>query len=297
LAAVRRLPATSHHDFTKLIAKSRATILQISPNPGTLPWNIYCSYSSGRENIRRVAIISIVLVFAFAFIVTAQETDSTDDKIANLKQQLMNIEWIDTEARIRLEELNEQLKPQNIELAVAGIGSTHPEELREYRRKVLTIERDEIRTQRELLEEDRARIKAEIAAAEYVAYLKYALPSPSPVTSPLNPTTQLMSPEEARPLTSALRGAIITKGADGHSYNIPGASLKLKAMAQLIEASSNDQGEYEFANLTAGEYTLEVSGQGFKNIIKVVVVRSGETLIENITLEVADIQESATMKS
>jgi len=38
---------------------------------------------------------------------------------------------------------------------------------------------------------------------------------------------------------------------------------------------------------TAGEYTLEVSAQGFKNISKVVVVRPGETLIENITLEVA----------
>ena len=243
--------------------------------------------------------VSIVLVFAFAFIVTAQEINSTDDKIANLKQQLMELEWIDTEARIRLEELDEQLKPENIEQAVAGIGSTHPEELREYRRKVLTIERDGIQTQLDLLEEKRAQIKAAIAAAEYVAYLKYALPSPtpSPVTSPSKPMTQLMSPEEARPLTGTVRGAIITKGPDGQSYNIPGANLKLNGTAQLIEVSSNDQGEYEFANLSVGEYTLEVSAQGFKNVSKVVVVRTGETLIENITLEVADIQESVTVES
>jgi hypothetical protein len=39
---------------------------------------------------------------------TAQETSSPDDKIANLKQQLMNIEWIETETQIRLEELDEQ---------------------------------------------------------------------------------------------------------------------------------------------------------------------------------------------
>jgi len=109
--------------------------------------------------------------------------------------------------------------------------------------------------------------------------------------------TQLMSPEEARPLTGTLRGAIITKGPDGHSNNIPGASLKLKGTAQLLEVSSNLQGEYEFANLSVGEYTLEVSAQGFKNVSKVVVVRTGETLIENITLEVADIQESVTVKS
>jgi len=141
-----------------------------------------------------VSIISIVLGLAFAFIVTAQETSSPDDTIANLKQQLADIEWSKTELRIRLEELDEELKPENIEKAVAGIGSTHPEELREHRRKLLTIERDGIQTQLDLLEEKCARIKDAIAAAEFAAYLKYALPSPtpSPATPPAKPMTQLM---------------------------------------------------------------------------------------------------------
>jgi hypothetical protein len=248
---------------------------------------------------RAVAIISIILVFAFAFVVTGQEISSSDDTIANLKQQLMEIEWIKTESRIRLEELDEELKPENIEQAVAGVGSTHPEELREYRRRVLTSERDGIQTQLDVLEEKRAQIKAAIVAAQYVAYLKYALPSPtpSPVTPPSKPMTELMPPENVRPLTGTLRGAIISKGPEAQSYNIPGANLKLKGTAQLIEASSNDQGEYEFANLSAGEYTLEVSAEGFKNVRKVVVVRTGKTLIENIPLEEADIQESVTVKS
>ena len=143
---------------------------------------------------RIVTIISIVLVFAFAFTATAQETSSADDPIANLKEQLAEIESNKSELRIRLEELDEELKPDNIEIAVAGIGSTHPEELREHRRKLLTIERDGIQTQLDLLEEKRARIKAAIAAAEFAAYLKYALPSPtpSPATSPSKPMTQLM---------------------------------------------------------------------------------------------------------
>jgi hypothetical protein len=145
---------------------------------------------------RRVKIISIVVVIAFAFTVTAQDTSCPDDTIANLKQQLIDIEWTETESRIRLEELDEQLKPENIEIAVSGIGSTHPEELREHRRKLLTIERDGIQTQLDLLEEKRARIRAAIAAAEFAAYLKYALPSPtpSPATSPSKPMTQLMLP-------------------------------------------------------------------------------------------------------
>ena len=232
---------------------------------------------------RTFAVISIVLVFAFAFIVTAQQISSPDNTIANLKQQLMEVESLETESRIRLEELDEQLKPENIERAVAGIGSTHPEELREHRRKQLTIERDGIKTQLDLLEENRARINVAIAAEEYSAYLKYALPSPTPrpVTSP----------------SGTLRGAIMTKGTDAQSYPIASASLRLKGIAQLTEASSNDHGEYEFTDLPVGEYTLQVSAQGFKTVKKVVAVRARETLIENITLEMAEIQESITVKS
>jgi hypothetical protein len=149
----------------------------------------------GEKIMRRtVAIVSVVLVFVFAFIVTAQETSSPDETLSNLKQQLADIEGITTELRIRLEELDQQLKPENIEIALAGIGSTHPEELREHRRKLLTIERDGIQTQLDLLEEKRARIKGAIAAAEFAAYLKYALPSPtpSPAESPSKPMTQLI---------------------------------------------------------------------------------------------------------
>ena len=233
---------------------------------------------------RKVTVVSIVLVFAFASIVTAQDIGSPVEKIASLKQQLMKIERIETEARIRLEELGEQLNPENIELAVAGIGSTHPEELREYRRKLLTIERDGIQTQLDQLEEHRARIKTAIVAAEYAAYLKYALPSPTPtpVTSPCTTTI-----DEARTVTGRLKGAIIPIGSDAQPYKVAGAKLKLKGML-LIEASSNDQGEYEFTNLSNGDYTLEVSAPGFKTLSKLVTVQAGEVLIENFTLEVGE---------
>ena len=195
---------------------------------------------------RTVATVSFVLVFAFAFAVTAQETTSPDDTIANLKQQLMEIEWSETESRIRLEKLDEELKPANIEIAVAGIGSTHPEELREHRRKLLTIERDGIQTQLDLLEEKRARIKAAIAAAEFAAYLKYALPSPtpSPATSPSKPITQgMISPEEARPRTGTLRGVITTKGLDAQSYAIPeNISLEVAEIKELVTVKSTTEG-------------------------------------------------------
>ncbi|MDX6382779.1 MAG: hypothetical protein QOK48_352 [Blastocatellia bacterium] len=96
---------------------------------------------------------------------------------------------------MRLEEINEQLKPESIERELAGIGSTHPEELREHRRKLLTIERNGLQIQLDLLEEERAGIETAIAAAGTAASLEYAPPSPSPprVTAPAKQITEMVS--------------------------------------------------------------------------------------------------------
>ncbi len=87
------------------------------------------------------------------------------------------------------------MKPESIERALAGFGSTHPEELREHLRKLLAIERNGLQTQLDLLEEDRARIEAAITTAEAEAYLKYEQPSAGPVgfTAPAKPMIQMMS--------------------------------------------------------------------------------------------------------
>ena len=90
------------------------------------------------------------------------------------------------------------MKPESIERELAGIGSVHPEELREHRRKLLTIERNGLQAQLDLLEEDRARIEAAIATAEAAEYLKYVQPSPGPVvfTAPAKPMTEMISLED-----------------------------------------------------------------------------------------------------
>jgi hypothetical protein len=93
-----------------------------------------------------------------------------------------------------------------------------------------------------------------------------------------------------------MRGAVATKGPDGQSYNIPAAFLKLKrGETQVGEAPSNEAGEYEFAKLSPGEYTLEATAEGFKANSKTVNVQAGETVIENINLEVADVIASVTV--
>jgi hypothetical protein len=97
--------------------------------------------------------------------------------------------------------------------------------------------------------------------------------------------------------TGTVRGAVATTASDGQAYNIPGASLKLKGGAQVAETSANDAGEYEFTKLSPGEYTLEATAGGFKASSKTITIRTAETLLENISLEVADVTASVTVAS
>src|SRR6478672_5635522 len=57
-------------------------------------------------------------------------------------------------------------------------------------------------------------------------------------------------------VSGTLRGAVATVAPDGQSYNVPGASLKLKAPAQTLDAVSDDEGNYQFTKLLPGDYTL-----------------------------------------
>lgn len=142
-----------------------------------------------------IALVSIVIALGLAWTAAAQQRTGREITASTLKQQLLDLESKETRLRMRFEELNEQLKPESIERELAGIGSVHPEELREHRRKLLTIERNGLQTQLDLLEEDRARIEAAIATAGTTASLEYAQPSPNLllVTAPAKPITEMIS--------------------------------------------------------------------------------------------------------
>jgi hypothetical protein len=98
-------------------------------------------------------------------------------------------------------------------------------------------------------------------------------------------------------VTGTLHGAVAAGAPDGQSYSVPGASLKLKAPAQALDAVSDEEGNYHFINLSPGDYTLEATVQGFKTASKAVTIRAGETSVENIKLEVADVTATVTVTS
>ena len=121
------------------------------------------------------------VVFLLAALCTSQiaAQSSGRERIERLKQELAEVQAKQAELRVRLEQLNEAVKPENIERSLAGIGSTKPEELREHRRRTLTIERDGVLAQLNKLEERRLSLESAIAVAENQAYLQSAQPPPA----------------------------------------------------------------------------------------------------------------------
>jgi len=108
--------------------------------------------------------------------VSAQEPASAADQVEKYKAQLFELQSKEATLRERLAQLDEAIKPENIERSLAGVGSTRPEELREARRRQLSIERDTVLAQLQTIETTRARLESALANAEAAAYQESARP-------------------------------------------------------------------------------------------------------------------------
>lgn len=122
---------------------------------------------------------SLVLILLAFVSVHGQESTSAAEKVDNIKLQLLELQAREDELKARAAELEEALKPENIERSLAGVGSTRPEELREARRRQLTIERDGVLAQLKILETSRTRLEASLAQAEGRAYQESARQIPT----------------------------------------------------------------------------------------------------------------------
>src|SRR2546423_8711571 len=101
---------------------------------------------------------------------------TAQEKAANLRSQLSEVETKQAELQTRLQTLEENLKPENIENSLAGVGSTHPEDLRAQRRRQLEIERNGVQTQLNLLATSHSRLETAIVQADAEAYHQSATP-------------------------------------------------------------------------------------------------------------------------
>jgi oligoendopeptidase F len=119
---------------------------------------------------------SLLLFLALAFTTTgyAQESESAAESVEKLRAQLLEVQMHEQDLRARLAQLDESIKPENIERSLAGVGSTRPEELREARRRQLSAERDGVLAQLRTVENGKARLETALANAEAQAYQQSA---------------------------------------------------------------------------------------------------------------------------
>ncbi|HEV7682720.1 MAG TPA: hypothetical protein VGO68_11395 [Pyrinomonadaceae bacterium] len=127
------------------------------------------------RNLKLFVVLTLLVgVTAFATPATAQT--GAQEKAASLRAQLAEVETKQAELQTRLQALDENLKPENIESSLAGVGSTRPEDLREQRRRQLEIERNGLQRQLDLLNTSHSRLETAIAQADAEAYRQSAAP-------------------------------------------------------------------------------------------------------------------------
>lgn len=139
--------------------------------------------------LAKTLFLFVALLTPVTAIVAAEDSTDATQSVETLRLQLLEVESKQANLEARAKQLDEDLKPENIERSLAGIGSTKPEELREYRRRQLSIERESVRKQLSLLANSRERLENTIRTAEGVAYQQSA----EGFASPQNKTMMLES--------------------------------------------------------------------------------------------------------
>jgi len=139
-------------------------------------------------------------------LVDLERLSRAEQRSAQLRSELRDVQSKKADLEAHLEDVDFALKPENIERATQGYGTTRPEEVREQRRKQLEAEKqrgqaqvDQLRTSEDRLQQaiatsdaevDRLQKKmdavdrAAIENAKTKAQENQPLPSPTPTPSP-----------------------------------------------------------------------------------------------------------------
>jgi chromosome segregation ATPase len=83
-----------------------------------------------------------------------------------LRTQLRDVQDKEANLTARLEQIDYDLKPENIERSVSTFGSTRPEDARDARRRSLESEKTRVRSQLDLLATSRQRLENAVASAD-----------------------------------------------------------------------------------------------------------------------------------
>lgn len=133
------------------------------------------------------------------------------EKAASLRSQMLEVEAKQAELQTRLQQLEENLKSENIERSLAGVGSTRPEDLREQRRRQFEIERNGVKAQLDILARSHSRLETAIAQADAEAYRQSAAPVTTSTPVPVGASSGGPSSEATNEATTPAKPQRVRK--------------------------------------------------------------------------------------
>jgi predicted nucleic acid-binding Zn-ribbon protein len=109
---------------------------------------------------------SVALILVAVSSVWAQDSTTVDQRVETLRAQLRDVTDKQAQLQVREQQLDEEMKPENIEHSLAGVGTTDAAALRDQRRQQLEREKASVDEQLRSLETSRTRLETSIASAE-----------------------------------------------------------------------------------------------------------------------------------
>lgn len=122
-------------------------------------------------------------------LVNLERLTRAEQRAEGLRAQLRDVQTREADLGARADQLDEALKPENIERAVSVYGTTRPEEARDQRRRQLENERARVRTQLDQLAASRAHLESSIANADAEAdHIRQLVDAAAPDSGTMNNT-------------------------------------------------------------------------------------------------------------
>ena len=118
-------------------------------------------------------------------LVDLERLSRAEQRAEGFRAQLRDVQAKEADLQSRLEQIDYDLKPENIERNSSFYGTTRPEDVRDARRRQLENERSRIQSQLTLIQTSRIRLESAIALADTeVERLRARLDASDPLTNP-----------------------------------------------------------------------------------------------------------------
>jgi hypothetical protein len=99
-------------------------------------------------------------------LVDLERLSRAEQRAEALRAQLRDVAMKEADLQARADQLDYDVKPENIERTTSMTGSVHPEEARDARRRQLENERTRVRSQLDLMTQSRTRLESSIITAD-----------------------------------------------------------------------------------------------------------------------------------